>query len=130
METKMVGRTVLWFEIAAFGLLIALSWADELLGLPALLFGGSHQPDFREAGLETIVILAVAIPIVIRTRRVIARLFYLEGFLRVCAWCQKVEHRGAWVPIAEYFQQRFETQTSHGMCPSCFASHGEVDYGA
>jgi hypothetical protein len=65
METKRYARTVLWYEIAAFGLLIAISWADELLGLPGRLFGGSHLPNIREALLETIVILVVAIPIVL-----------------------------------------------------------------
>jgi hypothetical protein len=126
METKAFARTVLWYEIAAFSLLVALSWADELFGVPALLFGGSHQPNFREASLETVIILIVAIPMVIRTRRVVARLFYLEGFLRVCAWCKKVEHEGDWVPIAEFFQQRFDAKTSHGMCPACFASQSEI----
>jgi hypothetical protein len=126
METKAIARTVLWYEIAAFSLLVAVSWIDELLGLPARLFGGPHHPNIREASLETIVILMVAIPIVIRTRRVVARLFYLEGFLRVCAWCQKVEHGGDWVPIAEFFQQRFDARTSHGMCPDCFAAQGEA----
>jgi hypothetical protein len=126
METKTFARTVLWFEIAAFSLLVALSWADELFGVPALLFGGSHQPNIREASLETIVILVVAIPIVIRTRRVVERLFYLENFLRVCAWCQKVEQRGHWVPIAEFFQERFDARTSHGMCPDCFASQSQI----
>jgi hypothetical protein len=126
METKTFARTVLWLEIAAFGLLIAMSWADELFGVPALLFGGSHQADLREATVESIVILAVAIPIVVRTRRVVERLFYLENFLRVCGWCQKVEHEGSWFPIAEFFQLRFDAKTSHGMCPSCFASQSEA----
>jgi hypothetical protein len=126
METKAIARTVLWYEIAAFILLVAVSWIDELFGIPARLFGGPHHPNIREAILETIVILMVAIPIVIRTRRVVARLFYLEGFLRVCAWCQKVEHGGDWVPIAEFFQQRFDARTSHGMCPDCFAAQGEA----
>ena len=126
METKSFARSVLWYEIAAFSLLIAVSWVDELLGVPARLFGGIHHPNVPEACLETIVILSVGIPIVIRTRRVVARLFYLEGFLRVCAWCQKVEHGGSWMPIAEFFQQRFEARTSHGMCPECLASQSDV----
>ena len=126
METRIFARTVLWFEIAAFSSLVMLSWADEIFGVPALLFGGSHQPDFREASLETIVILLVAIPIVSRTRRVLARLFYLENFLRVCAWCQKVENEGDWIPIADFFQRRFDARTSHGMCPGCFVAQGEV----
>lgn len=126
MVTKTFARTVLWFEVAAFSLLILLSWADEIVGVPALLFGGPHQPDYREAILETIIIVAVAIPIVLRTRRVVARLFHLENFLRVCAWCQRVDHEGAWVPIAEFFQQRFDATTSHGICPGCFAAQGRL----
>ena len=127
METKTIARTVLWYEIGAFTLLVALSWVDELLGLPARIFGGPHRPNIPEATLETIVILMVAIPIVIRTRRVVARLFYLEGFLKVCAWCQKVEHEGRWVPIADFFQQRFNARTSHGMCPDCFGAQSKSD---
>ena len=126
METTTIARTVFWYEIAAFSLLVALSWADELLGIPGRLFGGPHHPNIREAVLETVVILAVAIPIVLRTRRVVARLFYLEGFLKVCAWCQKVESEGDWVPIGEFFQQRFDARTSHGMCPACFVAHVQV----
>jgi len=125
MEPKIIARTVLWYEIAAFSLLIVLSWADELLGIPARLLGGPHQPNIPEAVLETIVILLVAIPIVIRTRRVVARLFYLEGFLKVCAWCQKVEEGGHWVPIAEFFQQRFDARTSHGICAECFGAQSK-----
>jgi hypothetical protein len=36
MKTKAIARTILRYEIAAFGLLVVLSWADELLGVPAL----------------------------------------------------------------------------------------------
>jgi hypothetical protein len=57
---------------------------------------------------------------------VVARLFYLEQFLRVCAWCQKVEHEGAWSPIAEFFQRQFDAKTSHGICPGCFAAQSEI----
>jgi hypothetical protein len=121
MRKKRSAHELLWFEIAAFGLIIAISWADELLGLPALLFGGQHRPDIKEAILETFVVLIVAIPIVIHTRRVVSRPFYFEGFLRVCAWCKNVEHHGDWIPVAEFFEERFETPASHGMCPACFA---------
>jgi hypothetical protein len=103
-----------------------LSWADELLGLPALLFGGPHRPNIAEAILETLLVLIVAIPIVIHTRRVVSRPFYFEGFLRVCAWCKNVEHHGDWIPVAEFFEERFETPTSHGMCPVCFAKQSRV----
>ena len=120
-QKKRSARELLWFEVAAFGLIILLSWADELLGLSARLFGGTHRADIGEAIIETLVVLLVAVPILIHTRRVVSRPFYFEGFLRVCAWCKNVEHQGDWIPVGEFFQERFETETSHGMCPVCFS---------
>jgi len=120
-QKKRSARELMWFEVAAFGLIIALSWADELLGLPARLFGGPFRSNVGEAILETFVVLLVAVPILVHTRRVVSRPFYFEGFLRVCAWCKNVEYQGDWIPVGEFFQERFETETSHGMCPACFA---------
>lgn len=117
---------MLWWEVGAFAVLIALSWADELFGLPALLLGGTFQPNLREALLETIVILLVAVPLVLHTRRVVTRPFYFEGFLRVCAWCRAVEHEGDWIRVAEFFQERFDVSTSHGMCPACFMAQAKA----
>lgn len=125
-QKRRSARELLWFEVAAFGLIIALSWADELLGLPARLFGGTFHPNIREAVLETFVVLLVAVPILIHTRRVVSRPFYFEGFLRVCAWCKNVEHQGDWIPVSEFFQERFETATSHGMCPACFVKQSRA----
>jgi hypothetical protein len=120
-KKKRSARELLWFEIAGFGLIIALSWADELFGAAARLLGRPHRADIGEAIVESLVTLLVAIPIVIHTRRVVSRPFYFEGFLRVCAWCKNVEHQGDWIPVGEFFQERFETATSHGMCPVCFS---------
>jgi hypothetical protein len=111
---------VLWYEISAFCLLIAISWGNEFLS--PRLFGSDQSPSIEEGVLETIVIVIVAIPIVLLTRRVVTRLFYLEGFLNVCAWCEKVEHGGSWIPVADFFKKRFDVETSHGMCPACFAA--------
>ena len=121
MQKTRSAHGLLWSEIAAFGLIIVFSWADELFGLPARLFGGPFRSNIGEAILETLVVLLVAVPILIHTRRVVSRPFYFEGFLRVCAWCKNVEHQGDWIPVGEFFQERFETATSHGMCPACFA---------
>jgi hypothetical protein len=119
-------QTLLWFEIAAFGLIIAMSWVSEVFGVSARLLGGQHRPDLGEASIETIVILLVAIPLIVHTRRVVTRPFYFEGFLRVCAWCKNVESHGDWIPVSEFFQERFDTATSHGMCPACFARQVHV----
>ena len=112
-------RRIVWLEVAGFAILVALSWADELVGFTARIFGKAHQADLQEAIIETIMIIAVGVPIVIWTKRMASRLFYLESFPRVCAWCQKVERHGHWMPIAQFFSEGFQTRTTHGICPTC-----------
>src|SRR5262245_21606261 len=107
------------YEVVGFAAIIALSWINEWLGLPSLIFG-SHDPGgWHESVLETTIILLVAIPVIVVTRRLIARLHYLEEFLRLCAWCRKLHMDGEWIPLEDYFQRRFDTQTTHGICPAC-----------
>ncbi len=77
-----------------------------------------------------LIILWVAITVILSTRKLLDRLHYLEGFLRVCAWCRKVDHDGHWLTLEGYFNQRFNTKTSHGMCPECFARVSQETEGA
>jgi hypothetical protein len=108
-------------ELLGFALIIALSWANELAGLTRLLLGGEQQNDWRESVIETIVVIMVAVPVVVRTKRIVSRLHYLERFLRICAWCKKLNRDDEWIPVEEFFERGFETTTSHGMCPDCLA---------
>jgi len=114
-------RHIVGIEVMGFGLIVLLTWLDELVRLPALLFGGEHPADYTEATMETTITICVAIPVLLITRKLLARLHYLEGFMQVCAWCRKVEHDGSWLVMEEYFRHRFNTLTSHGMCPECYA---------
>jgi len=102
-----MARRILRYQIIGFALLIAISWLDEWVGLSALFFGGVHVPNYREAIFETLAVIAVATPICIRTERITKRLLYLEGFLRVCAWCGRV--------------QDSQIRTTHGICEACSA---------
>lgn len=110
---------VLLYEVLGFTVIITLSWLNELLGLAALLIGGDHQRNWREAAFETLVILVVAVPTVLLTRRVVARLHYLEGFLRICSWCRRVESDGSWVIVEDFFTKQLDTKSTHGICPTC-----------
>ena len=112
---------ILAFQAIGFLAIIALSWINESFDLPYVLGAEKYIPNWRESVLETIIVLLVAIPTMIITRALVSRLFHLEGFLRVCAWCKKLEHNGEWLPLEEFFAQKFETDTSHGMCPVCNA---------
>jgi hypothetical protein len=111
---------VLWYIHSGFLLIILLSWLDELIALPYLLWGGpSPHGNWRESVIETVIALSVWAIVFTYTRRVINRVYYLEGFLTVCAWCRKIHHDDQWIPIEEYVQRGFHAKTSHGMCPTC-----------
>ena len=110
------------YEVIGFLAIIALSWFNEMFGLPRLIFGSEHQGGWwHESLLETSIILVVAIPVVMATRRLVRQLHYLEDFLRLCAWCRKLHLEGEWVPVEEFLQRKFDARTSHSICPACKA---------
>jgi hypothetical protein len=119
MPTQHHVSRILGYEVIGFVAIIALSWINELSDMPRLVGANQYIPNWRESTLETLIVLAVAIPVMILTKRLLSRLHYLEGFLRVCSWCKKLEHGGEWIALEEFFEQKFETMTSHGMCPAC-----------
>ena len=110
---------ILAVEIIGFALIIALSWVNELTGLPSLIFGGGHRVNWPESLIETVIIALVAIPVLLLTRRLVLRLHYLEQFMRVCAWCRKLSVGSEWIPLEEFFERKFDISTSHAMCPTC-----------
>jgi hypothetical protein len=119
MRTQTHVAKVLWYEGIGFLAIIALTWINELSDLPHLISGVKYIPNWNESALETLIVLLVAIPVMILTKRIVSHLYYLEGFLRVCAWCKKLEHKGQWIPVEEFFENEFQTKTSHGMCSAC-----------
>jgi len=111
---------VLWYECFGFGLILLLTWLNELTDLPdRLLMGKHHLPNIRYGLVETAVILIIWGVVFLLTKRLVAHLHYLEGFLRVCAWCRKVGYDDNWVRLEEYFARGFNVETTHGMCPEC-----------
>ncbi len=86
-----------------------------------LIFGTDHLGGWHESLSETAIILLVAVPVIVLTRRLVTRLHYLEEFLKLCAWCRKLHLDNAWVPVEEFLQRKFDTRTSHGICPACKA---------
>ncbi|HEV2319395.1 MAG TPA: hypothetical protein VGV18_06575 [Verrucomicrobiae bacterium] len=117
---KQKGRSsILWVEAAGFSVIIAMSWLTEVLRIPHYLFGESFVPNWHRAFLRTIVIGAIWAWVFFITRRLLKRLHHLEKYLRICSWCRKVCHDDQWLGLEDYFNSRFATRTSHGMCPEC-----------
>ena len=119
MSTQTQVFRVLWYEGFGFLLIIVLSWINELTEFSQFFGGTEYIPNWRESVLETLIVLLVAFPVMIITKRIVSRLYYLEGFVHLCAWCKKLEHNDEWLPLEEFFERQFQTQTSHGMCVAC-----------
>jgi hypothetical protein len=119
MPTKTSHAAILRREHTGFSVILLLSWAAEILRLPHLLFNDPVGFNWSRVLLRSAVIIMVWAWVYFTTRSLIRRLHHLEEFLLVCSWCRKVGQEGEWLTMEQYFGARFDTQTSHGICPEC-----------
>ena len=112
-------RIIIYQNLGFLGIM-TLCYLDDLLQLPSLIF--SDHPFVilhRRTTLEMLLVLGVWFVVTASTRRILNRIRYLEEFMRVCAWCRRIDSGGEWMPLEQYFSREFSTKTSHGMCPEC-----------
>jgi len=122
MEKPSPLSKVMLYQSVGFIVIIALTFLDELLALPSLLFGEhSFISDFRESSIKMLLILVVWFLVAGSTRRILAHVRYLEGFMRICAWCHHIDFKDQWVSLEDFLQRGFDTPTTHGICPICLA---------
>jgi len=111
---------ILVYQAVGFLSVIGLAWLDDRLSLSKLILGDDPVlPQFHASLLEVLFALVVWLLVSGATRRMLARMKYLEGFMRVCAWCRRIDYRGRWMPFEEFLQQGFDTPTTHGICEEC-----------
>ncbi len=118
MESRIPKRILLYQNIG-FMLIIAISWLDEMIGLPSMIFGSGHNHIYGEAILEAFVVILIWIPVHMMTKRVLARLFYLENLVKMCAWCKRIMFNGKWYTQEEFYKMGFKTMVTHGICHDC-----------
>jgi hypothetical protein len=114
-------KRILFYQNLGFLGLVILCVVDELLQLPSLNL--AEHPlafIFRWPTLELLLTLCVWFLVSTSTRRILDHLHYLEKFLRVCAWCRRINYQGDWMRLEEFMKQGFDTPTTHGICPECF----------
>jgi len=125
--TPKSGRSILHLQTIGFALLLACIWLVEILHIPHLLYGVAPEFSLPRVLVRTGVVLMIWLWVHFTTRRLLRRLHELEEFLRICSWCRKLEHKGMWLTMEEFFNSRLATETSHGICPTCareqFAGH-------
>ena len=120
MKKSLPLTRILFYQHFGFLTIITICWLNELLKLPTLIF--SDHPFaffFRKSTLDMLLVLAVWLLVSGFTRRLLERVRYLEGFLRVCSWCRRIDYQGDWMPLEEFMQHGFDTPTTHGICPEC-----------
>jgi hypothetical protein len=119
VKTKTYISRILWYQVAGFVILLIFPWVIEIFDVPKNVAENDRFFNWQECLLENILVIMVAVPLMIITARFLSRLYYLEGFLRICAWCKKLENNDEWIPIETYFKEKFETESSHGICDVC-----------
>jgi hypothetical protein len=118
-KNSQLTKVVLYQNLGFLGIII-LCFLDELLKLPALIF--SDHPFafvYRRSTLEMLLVLGVWFLVSMSTRRILERVRYLEKFMRVCAWCRRINYHDEWMRLEEFMQQGFDTPTTHGICTEC-----------
>jgi hypothetical protein len=124
-DSKKGSNGILWVEAIAFSVLITLSWLTEMFKFPHLIYGEQFIPNWHRAVLRTLVILVIWFWVFVGTRKLLRRLHYLEEFLRVCSWCRKVSYENEWLEMEKFLNSKFDTKTSHGVCPNCLRKKKE-----
>jgi len=112
-------KIVLYQNLGFLGIMV-ICYLDDLLKLPALIF--SNHPlavVYQRSTLEILLVLAVWFLVSNSTRRIMERINYLEKFMRVCAWCRRINYQGEWMRLEDFMQQGFDTPTTHGICTEC-----------
>ena len=118
---------IVLYQNLGFLAILVICWLDELLKLPSLIFSGNpFAIVYRRSTLEILLVLAVWFLVSASTRRVLERVHYLEKFMRVCAWCRRIDYKGEWMPLEEFMRQGFDTPTTHGICPECLQRQREA----
>jgi hypothetical protein len=127
MENKSRLIKIVMYQNLGFLAIIVLCYLDELLQLPSLIF--SDHPFafvYRRSMLEMLLFLAVWLLVSGSTQRLLKRVRYLEAFMRVCAWCRRIDCKGEWMRLEDFMQQGFDTPTTHGICPDCLQRQAEA----
>lgn len=122
MEKGAKFSKVLMYQNVGFLAVIAMGFLDEMIRLSSLVFGASGESwELRRATVGMLLVLAVWFLVGRFTQRALARLHYLEKFLRVCSWCWQIDYKGQWMPLEQFMKEGFDTPTTHGICPHCLA---------
>lgn len=112
--------TMAFWQFLGFVLLLCFLWANEVLDLPALIYGRPSEAfDIIGTCLLTAGIILIGFVTVAHT--LVQQRKMLKGFVTVCSYCGKVHiDEDAWSHMEEFIAERSLIEFSHGICPACY----------
>lgn len=118
-SSPLSARNILRLQAIGFITIALLSVANEVFYVPHYFFGEPKQIVWVRLLGRLCVLTGIWALVHLSTRRLLKRLHELEDFLLICSWCRRVGDRGEWLSVEQFFDSKFKTGTSHGICPDC-----------
>ena len=120
MTARYPKQAILYVEALGFLILIAITWLDEGILVPThMLPAWLGDGNWHDALFISLAIILIAFTVLLLTFKLISRIHELESFIRVCAWCRKLDLNGQWVTMEEYLSKSSHIECTHGVCRSC-----------
>ncbi|MFH1874494.1 MAG: hypothetical protein ABH859_04835 [Pseudomonadota bacterium] len=117
---KNIRSRVIVYEVIGFLAVIVLLFVNEIFDMPNRLFGAEPTPfNIRESLAEAWLVLVLGCFIIYQSWLSLKRIKYLEGFIRVCAYCKKINLDEKWIPFEMYLNDTSKLQFTHGICDEC-----------
>ncbi|HEY4002485.1 MAG TPA: response regulator transcription factor [Candidatus Xenobia bacterium] len=93
--------------------------------------GRTHYLEGMDAGADDFLAKPVDVELLIARLRVAQRILglhhrvqRLEGMLRICCYCKRInEGEDTWTGMESYISRRSEATFSHGICEACYQTH-------
>lgn len=124
MTKEIFSKRIIIYDIVGFSVVIIVIWLNELVDMPHLIFGAEATPaNIREVTVETLIVIFLGTGVTTITWSLLKRIKYLEGFLPVCSFCNRIRINQTWIPIVDYITDHSAAQFSHGCCPECAEKH-------
>jgi hypothetical protein len=118
-----ITKKIILYELIGFTIVEVLLFLDEVIDLPHLCGASATPINWLECLFEALYVMVLCGFVVLSTWQCLRRIKYLEGFLRVCAFCKRICVGNEWVPIEQYIQDHSEAEFSHGLCSQCMKEH-------
>ena len=121
MKSKHIQSIFVW-QIGILIVFLALTFTNEFIDLPHLLFGDQSttwNQRIGEISIETFIFVTVVALEIYLFHRLLHRKKILEGFLPICASCKKIRNQNQWEQIENYITENSLAQFSHSLCPEC-----------